>query len=138
MGGAVVRSWSAADRRQCHRWRPSQLAWLASARLRTGRDIDVVNLSAGGALVEGGSRLLPGSRLTLQLAGPGACLVVAARVLRCEIVSISAYGGARYRGAVAFESPLTIADALDPDGNGLPSAVSCRSPDVGNSLPEIA
>lgn len=124
MGGAVVRPLGRPDRRRCRRWRPSEVAWLASARLRTGLDLEVMNLSAGGALVEGGIRLLPGSRLTLQLAGPGACIHVTARVLRCEVVSLRPVG-IRYRGAMAFESPLALESEPSHDqGNSLPNACS--------------
>jgi hypothetical protein len=70
--------------------------------LRPGRAVLLVNLSAGGALVESQRPLRPGSRVHLQLITAERSLGLAARVLRCAVAAIAA-AGVRYHGALAFE-----------------------------------
>ncbi len=83
--------------------------WLSSARVWPGRDVSVVNLSPGGALIEGEARLIPGMHIELQLAHPGGRVLVGGRVLRCYVSSLTPAGGVWYRGAVMFEQPLPVA-----------------------------
>lgn len=85
---------------------------IERARLRPGRTAHVVDLSAGGALIETDWRLLPGMRVELQLGDPKTLLTVAGRILRCH-VSLLGRERIRYRGAMAFEERVSLGDQLD-------------------------
>jgi hypothetical protein len=90
------------ERRAASRTSGADCAWLVAARLRHGFDVTVIDLAAGGALVEGRARLLPGASVELQLVGPDWSWVSTARVLRCR-VSALLEEGVRYRAALQFE-----------------------------------
>ena len=74
-----------------------------SARIRPGHDVLIVNMSAGGALVESRHRLLPGACVELQVRDEKRepCRVKA-RVLRCAVSAVRA-DSLRFRGALVFE-----------------------------------
>jgi hypothetical protein len=78
--------------------------------LRSGHDLALLNLSPGGALVEGSFRALPGTTVELQLLAPGWRGAATARVLRCDVVGLRPGRGVRYRAALAFPSGLAIPD----------------------------
>lgn len=85
------------------------------ARIHPGREVIVVDLARGGALVEGVWRFRPGASITLHVQhGPGA-LQVRGDVERCFVHALERGGGARYRAAIRFETPLVI----EPPGDAL-------------------
>jgi hypothetical protein len=90
------------DRRDTARVDPGHTPWRRSALLRPGQDITVVNLSAGGALVESASRMMPGTRTELQLSGSSR-QVVRGRIERCRVAGLEPL---RYEGAIVFEDRL--------------------------------
>ena len=95
------------DRRQGPRRCGRDGRW-AEARVRPGRDVEVVDLGAGGALLEGSTRLMPGTQVVLILRGEGRSLAVRCRVVRCEVVALDPDKGIRYRGAVCFDAPYPL------------------------------
>jgi hypothetical protein len=72
-------------------------------RLRTGVELHVLNVSDGGASVEGVVGLPPGAHLDVYITKNGARTVVRARVLRCTVNALAA-GTIRYQSALVFES----------------------------------
>ena len=74
-----------------------------SARIRPGHDVLIVNICAGGALVESHHRLLPGASVELQVRDEKRepCRVKA-RILRCAVSAVRA-DSLCFRGALAFE-----------------------------------
>lgn len=85
------------------------------ARVHPGREVIVVNLSRGGALVEGVWRFRPGASVALHVQhGPGV-LQVRGAVERCFVHALERGGGVRYRAAIHFEAPMVI----DPPGDAL-------------------
>jgi len=86
---------------------------MERARLRPGRTAYIVDLSAGGALIETDWRLLPGTRVELQLGEPATIYRVAGRILRCH-VSLLDRERIRYRGALAFEERLSFGEPATP------------------------
>ena len=80
---------------------PGQTAWSRDAILKPGQDVTILNLSAGGALVESSLRMKPGARAELQLRGPSRC-VLRGRIDRCRVIAIQPL---RYEGAVIFDEP---------------------------------
>jgi hypothetical protein len=82
---------------------------MERARLRPGRTAQIVDLSSGGALIETDWRLLPGTRLEMQVGDPVPLFRVAGRILRCHVALVDRER-IRYRGALKFESPLLFGE----------------------------
>ena len=94
------------NRRVHERLRASDLHWLRSARIKYGADIRVLDISAGGMLVETSSQLAPDANVVVELLGPESPILVPSRVLRCRTASLGEI--LNYQGACAFKRPLTI------------------------------
>lgn len=95
----------AADRRCAHRIGQTEVPWLSVVRLPWGVDVDLVNISRTGLLLESGSKLAAGVTLKLHLSGPGTNLFVLARFVRSEVARINRLG-TRYYAAAQFDTPL--------------------------------
>lgn len=95
------------ERRRSRRRTAEPWPWRG-ARLRPGRDIVLLDIGNGGALVEASSRMLPGTPVVLQLLMPEGARCIHGRVLRCEVAAIDPCHGVRYRGAVRFDEPQTL------------------------------
>jgi PilZ domain-containing protein len=91
---------------------------LSVARLRPGRSAHIVDLSAGGALIETDWRLLPGTRVELSVGEPAVLYRAKARIQRCHVTLLSRER-IRYRGALVFDEQLVLA------GNERPAGSSC-------------
>lgn len=96
---------SATDRRTEPRWAPEHTQWDATALLRPGLLVRVIDLSGGGVLLECSSRLRPGTRAELHLSGPGGRCVRGGRVQRCVVADLNPL---RYRGALVFDQQLRV------------------------------
>lgn len=93
---------------------------MVCARVRPGLDVTLVDLSAGGALVETVHRLLPGSAIELKLDSGEKRAAVRGRVLRCVVSRLCAEA-VWYRGAIGFDRHLPwLADG--EGGNQVPGA----------------
>ena len=95
------------DRRVAHRTPQRATPWLWSVKFPWGMDVDLVNISRTGVLLESGSKVTPGVSLELQLSGPGLNRVVLAQFVRSEIARVDRLG-VRYHAAARFETPLDI------------------------------
>src|SRR5262245_49196012 len=78
---------------------------IVRVRVRPGHLATVVDVSAGGVLVETEHRLLPGSSVELQLEREHHREKLRGRVVRCSVVPVRPEG-VFYRGAPAFDRPL--------------------------------
>lgn len=108
--------------RRCSQRTPKRGApGVWGVRLPWGADVDLVNISRTGLLVESGSKVTPGVTLELHLSGPGLNRVVLARFVRSEVASVDRLG-VRYHAAAHFESPI---DVLGP-----------RAESAGRSTPQ--
>ena len=105
MAGAVAR-----ERRASPRVLGLAMAGMERARLRPGRTAHIVDLSAGGALIETDWRLLPGMRVEMQVGEPIPLFRVAGRILRCHVALLDR-GRIRYRGALVFEEQVPFGEA---------------------------
>src|SRR5512139_1569363 len=90
------------DRRRTARRAPDADEPLRRIRLRTGREMDVVDVSNSGVLVEGPSRLLPNTHLDVHLVTRAGRVLVRCRVVRACVCHLEA-DLIRYRVALAFE-----------------------------------
>ena len=99
-------------------------------RLRTGLQLSVVDVSDGGALVEG-ARLLPGIHLDVHVTTRDGRVLVRSRVVRAYVAELRA-NAVRYRGALAFDRAIDTSRAT---GNALPPSVAVHRRDPGSDYP---
>jgi hypothetical protein len=92
--------------RRCHRRYPRpELRRIVSARIRPGYDVSVIDVSAGGALLESERRLLPGSPAELHVRFAHRSEIVRGHIVRCAVARLCA-NAIWYRGAMAFDAQL--------------------------------
>jgi hypothetical protein len=123
------------DRRMDARFPPPRSA-DTRATLRPGCTVLIVDLSAGGALVEALRPLRPGARVHLQLVTEQRTLALPAHVLRCAVWSLDARDGATYRGALKFENRCDLfREAETRRGSLLPRGAALDGRHSGHRLP---
>jgi hypothetical protein len=129
------------DRRHDTRFTPPSGA-MSRATLRPGCLVALVDVSAGGALVEAPRPLRPGARVHLQVTTATRTFAIAAQVTRCLVWSLDPIDGVTYRGALRFEQRIewtwgdaTLAGNVSPEssrpagrieGHRLPSAAATQ------------
>ena len=91
-------------------------AGMAHGRLRPGRTAQIIDVSPGGALIETDWRLLPGTRVELQLGDPVTLHRVKGRILRCHVAMLDRER-IRYRGALVFEEQLPVGSSCTTAGD---------------------
>ena len=96
------------ERRDAARRLPAPDETLASLRLRTGQELAVVNISARGALVEGTTRLLPGTHVEVHVVTREGRTLVRSRVMRAWVFAVAA-DTLEYRAALAFDAHVNTA-----------------------------
>jgi hypothetical protein len=137
MDGRVL-TMAAMERRRSLRRNPSVDEPLSQARLRAGRELAVIDVSSAGALVEGVTRLLPGTHVDLHIVTRDGRTLVRSRVVRAYVCHVDV-AMVRYRGALVFDRPLdtgvagyaipgVLADA--PLAAGKPYPDPCAQPTV--------
>jgi hypothetical protein len=124
------------DRRQFPRCPVAEHHGPVTARVRPGRDVELIDLSRGGALVQAAGRLMPGSQVELQIAVGHWRWNGTAHVVRCHVSALSLDDHVRYRAAFRFARPmdpgshdqfdtaLRSADATAASGYQVPAAGS--------------
>lgn len=100
------------ERRAHVRLTPAELSHPLFARIARGPMLTLIDLSAGGALVEAPERMTPGAHLVIEfiLESNQPTARMPSRVLRSALVSLE--GGPRYRGACAFKRLLILPGLL--------------------------
>jgi hypothetical protein len=123
------------DRRADTRFGQSVIAGT-QAILRPGYDVSLVDLSSGGALIQGTRPLRPGARIHLQLVFGTRRLGIAAHVLRCSVASLDSGQGVQYRGALKFDHRCdTLWEASTLDGYLVPFEEPPAAASEGHGLP---
>lgn len=100
----------AADARGEPRYPASGVPSITGVRLSPGDAVELVNISKSGVLVEGRTRFVPGTRVTVIFEGGFTPASIKAKVVRCQVSSIIS-GALRYHSGIQFEKHL---DVLDP------------------------
>lgn len=95
------------ERRLYVRRREFELDWIRTARLPSAGAVSLVDLSAGGALIDSHVPLRPGAVLSLGILGRGIEESVTLQVLRSHVAALRA-DGARFRSACEFARPLEL------------------------------
>ena len=104
------------NRRAHRRFLARELLGGGSARIKFGPPVSLVDISAGGALIETEARLRPDSEAVLELVGDLRHIIVPFRVVRCQVSALN--GSLLYRGACDFTRELDLSNLV------LPSAVA--------------
>lgn len=117
-GSSALPSLSLSNRRAYRRLSVREFEWLRAARLKYGHgpDLRVIDVSAGGLAVETKHALKPHAKVVFELTGTTGKLLVPARIVRSQIVSLN--GVALYRSGCAFQRPLELS-RLRSDGSRL-------------------
>ena len=98
----------AVERRVATRRMPAPNESLAQVRLRTGRELAVVDIGDAGALVEGTARLLPGTHVEVHVVTREGRTLVRSRVTRAWVFALAA-DILQYRAALVFDARVNTA-----------------------------
>ena len=95
------------DRRRARRRACGDVPWLWTVKLAGGSQVNVIDISSTGVLLETASRLADGSTVDLQLLGEDTNVTVPARMLRTRVASVDGLS-VKYRVAAAFAHHLAL------------------------------
>lgn len=93
------------DRRGDRRWTRVEEHGVLSTRIAPSHPARLVDVSAGGALVDTTARLLPGAAVEVRLATHRHRICVRGEVVRCAVARLDPVV---YRGAVRFDRRLRM------------------------------
>jgi hypothetical protein len=93
------------ERRRTTRIHQTTHHGVVAARVTPGTHARLIDVSAGGALIETSHRLLPGTPVELHMETKAERSTVRGRVLRCAVVRVRP-SFVCYRGAVGFDHPM--------------------------------
>jgi len=114
------------ERRTAARRAPAPDETLARVRLRTGRELAVVDIGDAGALVEGTARLLPGTHVEVHVVTREGRTLVRSRVTRAWVFAVAA-DILQYRAALVFDARVNTAPSWVVPTRAAPSSASMGS-----------
>jgi len=114
------------ERRTAARRTPAPDETLARLRLRTGRELAVVDIGDAGALVEGTARLLPGTHVEVHVVTREGRTLVRSRVTRAWVFAVAA-DILQYRAALVFDARVNTAPSWVVTTRAAPSSASMGS-----------
>jgi hypothetical protein len=74
-------------------------------RLSPGDTVELLNISRSGVLVEGSTRFVPGTRVSVLIEGGFTPARIRGKIIRCHVSSIS-NGTLRYQSGIHFDNRL--------------------------------
>jgi hypothetical protein len=87
------------------RFPASAVPSITGVRLSPGDVVELSNISRSGVLVEGRTRFVPGTRVTIHFEGGFTPAQIKGKVVRCQVSSISG-GALRYQSGIQFDKRL--------------------------------
>jgi PilZ domain len=107
------------------RYPASAVPSITGVRLSPGDVVQLVNISRSGILVEGRTRFVPGTRITVLFDGGFSPAQMKAKVVRCQVSSIDR-GALRYQSGIQFDTRLaaTFPEPSSPPGPAPAPAVA--------------
>jgi hypothetical protein len=105
---------------------------IQAVRLSPGEAVQLINISKTGVLVEGRTRFVPGTRVTVIFEGTFTPAQIKGRIVRCQVSSIHD-GSLRYQSGIQFDKKLDahpgdLAEAL-PEPTPVKAAASPAAPE---------
>ena len=113
---------------------------IRTVKLSPGETVTLINISATGVLVEGPTRFVPRTRVSVTFEGGFVPTQVRGKVVRCQVASIAS-GRLCYQSGIAFDTRITLPEAAaasEPAGAAVrsereePATPSTLSNDVRN------
>lgn len=101
------------ERRRGPRLKPSEIPFLKSVSVNQGSEVQVIDISTGGILLETDVRLRPQMEVRLQLVTTTGVVKLEGRVLHSSISSLN--GVLRYQARIAFTHPFLMLDNVLPN-----------------------
>lgn len=111
-----------SERRQWPRLQASSVPFLKGVILGQGTEVQVIDISRGGLLLETEVRLPPQMKIHLKLITSDGVIKMVGSVLRSSISSLT--GVPKYRSAVIFDHPFLMLDDLSEESLVTPE--ECR------------
>ena len=112
------------QRNRDHRRTRGEVPWLSTVKTSWGLEVDLLNISRTGMLIETSSRFTPGTATEFQLSGPDTDLAIPARFVRSEVAEVGPLG-VKYRAAATFTKELPLREQLGSGGAAsVPGAVA--------------
>jgi|GEM_PF-3300039 len=102
-----------SNRRLSPRLKAEDVPFLKSVELYQGKEIQIVNISRGGILIETETRLRPDFKVMLTLVTTEGVYKRDGTILRSSISSLS--GVPKYRTAIAFKQPFELMDVFNDE-----------------------
>jgi hypothetical protein len=102
-----------SNRRLSPRLKAEDVPFLKSVELYQGKEIQIVNISRGGILIETETRLRPDFKIMLTLVTTEGIYKRDGMILRSSISSLN--GIPKYRTAIAFKQPFELMDVFDDE-----------------------
>ena len=129
------KKYTGSDRRRWTRIDPSELPFLNSVAFHKGSEVQVINISQGGMLLETEVRLQPKMKILLKINTSSGVFDIEGSVLRSSIASLQ--GSPRYRSAISFQHPIHM--VLDNINNKRkkPSRKPTPEPESPPAIPQI-
>jgi hypothetical protein len=119
------------ERRRWPRLKPSAIPFLKGVSLSQGSEVQAIDISRGGMLLETEVRLRPQMKIHLKLVTSEGVIKIEGCVLRSSITSLT--GTPKYQSAIAFEHPFHMLDDLSEESA---AALPESQPEPGNKQPE--
>jgi hypothetical protein len=120
--GAAVQQ-PTENRRRAERMGRGCVPWISAVRMPWGLDVNLVNISNSGILLESGTKLPPGITYDLQLDAVEATVLVKARIIRAEVSRVDPRG-VRYHLAATFEQHLDLTGPRRTPPVSMPQALT--------------
>ena len=119
-----------SNRRVDPRYPAAVIPAITAMRLSPGEAVSLVNISASGVLVQGKTRFVPGTRVTVHFEGTIKPNQIKARVIRCQVSAIGGGGSLQYQSAIAFEGrmDLPVEESALPPSAVAPAPVADAPP----------
>jgi hypothetical protein len=119
------------------RFPSSAVPAIKGVRLSPGEAVQLVNISRTGVLVEGRTRFVPGTRVTVVFDGTFTPAQVKGRIVRCQVSSIHD-GSLRYQSGIQFDKKLEahpgdLKEALPEPGT--PAAAAAAAAPAAQAVP---
>jgi hypothetical protein len=99
------------QRERDHRRTRGEVLWPSTVKLPSGLEVNLLNISRTGMLIETNSRFMPGTVTDFQLSGPNTSLAVTARFVRSEVAAVASRG-VKYHAAATFTQELQLREQV--------------------------